>query len=121
MHGINETKKMTMFANYILDGRTPVEEPNLLRWGRWFENSSRRVKLKQIGVPKNRGKKAKKIHFVAVSTVFLGLDHGYGGKPLLFETMIFNGELDEEQYRCSTWEEAEEMHEMACERVRLFG
>lgn len=24
-----------------------------------------------------------------VSTVFLGLDHGWGGKPLLFETMIF--------------------------------
>lgn len=30
-----------------------------------------------------------------VSTVFLGLDHGFGtGKPVLFETMVFGGPLD---------------------------
>jgi len=39
---------------------------------------------------------------------------GAAGPPLLFETMIFNGPDDGEyQERCSTWEEAEAMHERA--------
>ena len=36
---------------------------------------------------------------VAVSTVWLGLDHGYGGPPLIFETMIFGGPMDHECWR----------------------
>lgn len=38
---------------------------------------------------------------VEVSTVWLGLDHsfGFGGPPLLFETMVFGGPFDEEQWR----------------------
>jgi hypothetical protein len=52
---------------------------------------------------------------VEVSTVFLGLDHAWGkGPPMLFETMIFGGEHDQYQERCSTWEQAEEMHRRAC-------
>ena len=56
-----------------------------------------------------------------VSTVFLGLDHQWedNGPPLLFETMVFGkGPLDERQERCTTWEEAEAMHEAMCEEVR---
>ena len=49
-----------------------------------------------------------------VSTVFLGLDHGFNNEePILFETMVFPPNRDwSEIYcnRCSTWEEAEEMH-----------
>ena len=55
-----------------------------------------------------------------VSTVFLGLDHQWHehGPPLLFETMVFGkGPLDERQERCTTWEEAEVMHEKMCEEV----
>lgn len=55
-----------------------------------------------------------------VSTVFLGLDHGFDpdGPPILFETMIFDSEdatssdIDY-QDRCSTWDEALKMHEHA--------
>jgi hypothetical protein len=55
---------------------------------------------------------------VEVSTVFLGIDHNWGGgEPLLFETMIFGGELDQEQWRYSTWEEAEKGHKRACMMV----
>lgn len=56
-----------------------------------------------------------------VSTVHLGLDHsyGFGGPPLIFETMIFGGNLDGEQWRYSTKEEALEGHERAVELVRL--
>jgi len=59
-----------------------------------------------------------------VSTVFLGLDHGHGytGRPLLFETMIFgNGELDNYQTRCSTWDEAVKMHQEAIELAKQGG
>jgi hypothetical protein len=54
-----------------------------------------------------------------VSTVFLGIDHRFGGEgpPLLFETMIFGGPHDQSQYRCSTWQEAEHMHADACALV----
>lgn len=56
---------------------------------------------------------------VRVSTVFLGVDHSFdGGPPLLFETMVFGGPLDEEQERCSTWAQAEAMHAAMCDRVR---
>ena len=49
---------------------------------------------------------------VRVSTVFLlGINHAFGGEhPLLFETMIFGGPMDEYQDRYSTWEEAEAGH-----------
>lgn len=45
---------------------------------------------------------------VLVSTVFLGI--GYGDPPLLFETMIFGGGLNESQERYTTREAALEGH-----------
>lgn len=49
-----------------------------------------------------------------VSTVWLGLDHAFfGGPPLIFETMIFGGEHDMEQWRYSTEEEALAGHQHA--------
>lgn len=62
-----------------------------------------------------------KVDDYEVSTVFLGLDHGHGftSRPLLFETMIFgNGNGDEYQTRCSTWDEAVEMHKKAIEFIK---
>ena len=56
---------------------------------------------------------------VEISTVFLWLDHSYGqGPPILFETMVFGGLLDEECERYSTWIEAEQGHEAMVDRVR---
>jgi hypothetical protein len=56
---------------------------------------------------------------VRVSTVFLGLDHSFGtGPPLLFETMVFGGPMDQEQGRCTTWEEAESLHATMVARVK---
>lgn len=56
---------------------------------------------------------------VTVSTVFLGIDHSFGsGPPLLFETMVFGGPLDEEQVRYSTEAEAAAGHKAMVERVR---
>lgn len=59
------------------------------------------------------------INGVQISTVFLWLNHAFDdGPPLLFETMVFGGPLSEEQDRCSTYDEAEAMHERMCARVR---
>ena len=74
---------------YILDETgEPVPCPDLLTWGRWFEASQdRHVARDEIGD-------------VLISTVFLGLDHGWGrGPPVLWETMVFGGKLDEQQER----------------------
>jgi hypothetical protein len=56
-----------------------------------------------------------------ISTVFLGLDHSiYEDQSILFETMIFDdayaGYVYEE--RCSTYEQAKEMHIKAVQLVR---
>lgn len=46
-----------------------------------------------------------------VSTVWLGLDHGYwGGPPIIFETMIFGGILDGEMGRYATVAQARRGH-----------
>jgi hypothetical protein len=121
---------------YILDGHTPVECPDLILWATWFEDTrkSRIVQQDQIGE-------------YWVSTVFLGLDHGYGYlreggppkayRPILFETMTFignpknrkrdsRGKLrpDIESDGCdryATWDEALAGHLVICERLRLGG
>lgn len=84
---------------YILDGHTPVPVTDVAVWGKFFgDRSKRRVARTEIGD-------------VTVSTVFLGMDHNFeGGKPILFETMVFGGEHDEYQERCCTWDEAVAMH-----------
>lgn len=90
-----------MTDKYILDGKTPVPCEDLLAWGAWFQTADRQVARDYVGDKR-------------VSTIFLGLDHGLGGKPMLFETMIFD-ESGEETYceRYGTWEEAEAGHAIA--------
>lgn len=96
---------------YILVNRKPVLVTNLLDWASKCENNEHRIVAKDD------------INGAHVSTVFLGLDHNlFGvGDPILFETMIFGGSLDEYQERCRTWEEAEEQHRVAVELVKEAG
>lgn len=65
---------------YVLDeAGEPRPEPDLLTWARWMEEANRVVASDRVGP----------LH---VSTVFLGLDHGFGfhgSPPTLWETMIF--------------------------------
>ncbi len=57
---------------------------------------------------------------VLVSTVSLQTDHSHGvGLPLFFETMVFGGPFEGSAGRCSTYDEAEQMHADACALV--FG
>lgn len=74
------------------------------RWAEMHENHFYRV----VGKTQVRAWGKRKCN---VSTVFLGTDHGYGrGAPILFETMIFGGPLDEEQDRFCTVHEARVAH-----------
>lgn len=87
---------------YILDEKKVVPVNNVLEWAKFFETADRVVNRTKLGE-------------VTISTVFLGIDHNFfeKDKPLLFETMIFGDELNEETWRYSTWEEAEEGHHNA--------
>lgn len=101
--------------NYILDGHNVVEEPNILKWATWFEGANRTVNKTTADVSLH----GEKLGQISISTVFLGIDHSFGeGEPLLFETMVFGGKLDQEMDRCETWEAAEKMHELMCEKVK---
>ena len=55
-----------------------------------------------------------------VSTVFLCLDHRFDrrGPPIVFETMVFGGPMDSEQWRYCTLDEAKVGHAAALEQVR---
>ena len=91
-------------SKYILNGHTPVPA-DLMTWAKWYEKADRVVAKDKVCDSK-------------ISTVFLGLDHAFeSGIPILFETMVFGGALDGEQERCSTWEQAEEMHRQMVAKV----
>ena len=95
---------------WTLEGKTPKPAGNLVEWARWFDDpSSNRT------VGNWQGKRGS-----SVSTVFLGLDHNFGGDgpPLLFETMVFGGLFDDEQKRYATYEEAEKGHLLMVELAR---
>ena len=93
--------------NYILKNKKPIEEPDVLKWAKWRQSNFCQVALTEIGK-------------VRISTVFLGIDHRFigGGAPILFETMIFGGKLDQEQERYCTWDEAEKGHKLMVERIK---
>ena len=57
---------------------------------------------------------------VRVSTVWLGIDHNFSktGQPLIFETMVFGGELDHDCARYTTEAEARAGHVAIVQRVR---
>lgn len=95
-----------MSKHYILEGKE-IKEATLMEWAKSMENhDSRRVD--ETTTDKGR-----------VSTVFLGLDHSFeeGADPILFETMVFGGEMNEEMERCCTYDEAVKMHEEMRKRV----
>ncbi len=96
---------------YILRNQVVVPASGAVEFGKWVETADRVVSKTQVAD-------------IEVSTVFLGIDHQfYNGPPLLFETMVFGGDLDQTCRRCSTWDEAEEQHETILSEVlnRVYG
>jgi hypothetical protein len=91
------------------DGRTPIKVENVMEWAMDMQkHASPSVDKTLFDID---GEK------VVVSTVFLGLDHSFGGgPPLLWETMIFGGKHNDYQTRYTTYDEARLGHDLA---VRL--
>lgn len=97
---------------YRLDEqKNPVPVKSLREFGVAFE-ADRQVASEYVGD-------------IKISTVFLGIDHGFDPtgspdyKPVLFETMIFNGPLDQECIRYCTWDEAMAGHIRTVHNVRI--
>jgi hypothetical protein len=93
-----------MTRQYILVGHQPVVCRDLMTWTRWMETADRHVGLTEQGD-------------VMVSTVFLGLDHGWGDRVQLYETMVFAGDHDSDMERYSTWDEAEAGHKRWVDKI----
>jgi len=93
---------------YILSEQTPIEEPDIEKWAAWNRDHDRHVDFTIVNDE------------IKVSTTFLGVDHGFMNTdtPILFETMIFGGQHDQYQERCSTYDEAKKMHATALELVQ---
>lgn len=103
-----------MLLNYILDEHGNPKPADILEWAQWFEHTDRHVGSTVI---------ARGVH---VSTVYLGIDHGYPFlhdpdgpyKPVLWETMIFGGRMDGYQDRYTSLQAAKEGHERAVAEAR---
>lgn len=92
-----------MSKYYILDNNHNPVPATLTEWAEMFEDPARKLVSCTMGGD------------ITVSTVFLGLNYNWGeGPPILFETMIFGGEHDEDQWRYATWDEAVAGHKIAC-------
>lgn len=88
---------------YVLKGKEPVAATPL-EWAEWFEARSRSDDS-TVAVTQITSK-------VRVSTVFIGIDYDFlgEGRPILFETRVFGGRLDQDCERTCTWAEAEKCH-----------
>ena len=111
-HGLRSLRaQKAMSGQYILKGGFPVKAPNLLVWALWFENSQNRI-VEHTTLLDGE---------VEVSTIFLGLDHGWTwgepGTPVLYETIIFGGDHSNYQERYCTRRQAKEGHKKAIELV----
>lgn len=112
-------------GQYILDPfGNPVPEPEPLKWAAWYEKADRVVQQDRLfasddeelveSLDPSNGP-------VLVSTVFLGLDHGYseGQPPVLWETMVFNcPELEDYTDRYTSQQDAKEGHRKIVAMVR---
>lgn len=96
----------------ILKGKEVVPVDNVEEWAKAFAGRVGDRILNHTTLEQD-GKE------ILISTVFLGLNHGWGpGVNLWFETMIFGGEHDQYQDRYETYDEAIEGHKKAVELAR---
>lgn len=106
-----EKTMMEVRGNYILNEKgDAVECHNFMYWARWFERSGSERILGRTRLTSD----------IYVSTVFLGIDHshGYERKPVLWETIVFGGPMDEELERYASRKEAITGHLRMVDKVR---
>lgn len=96
---------------YTLDeNKNVIPTDDILKWGEFRENYDNMI-IKQDTIKE-----------FFVSTVFLGIDHGFGNsrKPVVFETMIFPPESKSMEVFCrryTNYRRAVLGHKIACRLV----
>ena len=111
---------------YLLNGKEIVPTESIEEWGearKNFEENHRigYTVINSDGSIEECEPKSDKEEVCVVSTVFLGIDHGWGRryKPVLFETMVFNSPSgDDEMRRYCTFDEAEAGHREIVESIK---
>ena len=92
---------------YILKGKTPVPAGHY-EWAEYMNIAEkdqlyRHVALYEYYIDDKQ--------YCNLSTVFLGIDHGFNSEvPILFESLVFQGSMDQTMERYSTWDAAEIGH-----------
>lgn len=108
---ISDLRTQPLF--WVLDAdHNAVPCNDVLEWAEMFEvRDQRRVAWDKVGD-------------FTISTVFLGINHQYfDGPPLVFETMVFEGDSRDELecYRYSTWAEAMAGHAAIKAKLEVEG
>ena len=95
---------------YILRDGEVIEEPDYTKWSAWFESAYKNVEL--IAESRLGGS--------TVSTRFLALSMtlAQDSPPMLFETTVNGGWLDNQRERFSSLDEANTGHENWVRRVK---
>ena len=89
---------------YIFREDGEIVPCTLMQWAEWIERDRLGRLIDQTEIPG-----------YWISTVFLGIDYGFGGPPLFFESMVFRKEGEQrggeaEQRRYTTAAEARRGH-----------
>ena len=97
---------------YILKDDVVKEEPDFGKWVAWHTNWYEKLRC----VARTS------VKFGDVATVFLGVNMALAEseRPLLFETRVMGGWLNDQWERHSTLEEARERHEAWVARIRAM-
>ena len=99
-------------GKYIIKDGFAVQCYDLMEWAQWMVTERENFHYTDH------------VHGIRISTVFLGLDHAFGGdEPVLWETMVFNDEaedfMDLDQWRCGiTPAEAKDFHDSIVRKYR---
>lgn len=95
---------------YLLDDNKKPYQVSLAESYKLYENMDMKVTARD------------QVNEVVISTVFLGIDHNIlnssSNVPVLWETMIFNGEHDGYQERYTSHEDALAGHQRALDLVK---
>jgi hypothetical protein len=85
---------------YILQGKTAVPEPDVVKWLEWWRTANKLVMKTRVDTNE------------LVITFFLAYNLGRDAafRPLVFETRVMGGHQDGVRSWYSTWEEAEAGH-----------
>lgn len=96
---------------YILDEHRNIRPGSLDEWRDQMKDvNARRVGYDEVATPDGIAK---------VSTVFLGIDHGFGRREF-FETMVFGGKYHRRTIaRYASWPEAERGHKVVANRLKV--